>query len=130
MKTIYDHQPEVLEAVGNGSHRYHYDIKEVTVEDHTGDGEAVERTQWECEEALVWEPVTANRITEAVISDRWDSNYEQKLVNEYNAAQLGVYGAKTSDEAKARIQAYTDFLKERNELKAQVDADCETLGIN
>lgn len=32
MKVIYDNEPSVLEAVGNGSHRYHYDIKAVKAE--------------------------------------------------------------------------------------------------
>ena len=92
------------------------------------DAEATE-TQYEYEQVVVWSPVTSNRITEAVITDRWPSNYEQKLVNEYNAANLGVYGAKTSDTAKAKIQAYTDYLTERQTLKEMVDADCATLGI-
>ena len=58
-----------------------------------------------------------------------DHNYEQKLVNEYNAAQLGLYGSKTSDEAKKHIAAYTEYLNTRATLKAQVDADCAELGI-
>lgn len=74
----------------------------------------------------MWSPLTANRITEAVITDRWNANYEQKLVNEYNAAKLGLYD---TDEAKTRIKAYTDYLTERAALKAQVDADCADLNI-
>ena len=73
--------------------------------------------------------VTSNTILEAVIRDRWDNNYEQKLINEYNGAQLGIYGASTTDEYKAVVQSYTDFLTERNTLKETVDADCAELGI-
>lgn len=142
MAAFYDNKPSVLEAVGNGSFLYRWDIQEVTSEGNSQttttaaeDGSEVEttaeeqRTQWQCEEAVVWSPLTANKITEAVIATKWDGNYEQKLVNEYNGAQLGVYGSKTSEEAKARIQAYTDFLQERYALKTQVDKDCEELGI-
>jgi hypothetical protein len=88
-------------------------------------------TKWQCEEVTVWAPLTANKIVKTVISSKWDSDREQKLVNEYNAAQLGLYGgSKTSDEAKAKIQAYKDFLEARAALKAQVEEDCEELGIN
>ena len=135
MKAFYDNKPSVLEAVGNGSYLYRYDITEVEVESGSStsdtDAETTEqkRTQWQCEEVTVWLPVTSNKITEAVITSKWDANYEQKLVNEYNAAQLGLYGAKTSDEAKAHIKSYTDYLTERAALKTQVDADCAEFGI-
>lgn len=118
MKATYDNEPSVLEAVGNGSHRYHYDIKAVKTES---------RTQYECQEVIVWEPITSNKITEAVIADKWDGNQEQKLINEYNAIQLGI----TTDKAEIAIKtaAYKEFLEERARLKATVDADCKTLGI-
>ncbi len=127
MAAFYDSKPSVLEAVGNGSFLYRWDIKEVTSDNNTQSEE--KKTQYSCEEVTVWEPLTSNKITQAVITSKWDANYEQKLVNEYNAAQLGLYGTKTSDEAKARIQAYTDYLKERATLKTQVDADCKEQGI-
>ena len=123
MKAFYDNKPSKLEAVGNGSYLYRQGIAEVTVE-NGGTEEA--RSQWECEEVTVWSPVTANKITEAVIAEKWDSNHEQKLVNEYNGAQLGVYG---EDEAKEKVQAYKEFLAERLAVKTQVDADCKELGI-
>lgn len=133
MKVTYDFKPSVLEAVGNGSFRYHYDIEEVENEqNHTdvdaqsADGE--KKTHWECQEAIVWEPLTSNGITEAVISDKWDGNKEQKLVNEYNAVQLGIITDK--EEIKTRTEAYKAFLVERARLKAQVDADCKMLGID
>ena len=125
MQAFYDHKPSVLEAVGNGSYIYRWDIVEVEQPAHEEGGEPT--TQWKCQEVTVWSPATSNKITEAVIGELWDSNYEQKLVNEYNAAQLGVY-----DEAPAaaKTAAYKAFLTERNAVKAQVDADCAELGIN
>lgn len=124
---IYDNNPSKYEAVGNGSYLYRWDIKEVQQPANDESEEAV--TKWQCEEVVVWNPMTANKITEAVISSKWESNYEQKLVNEYNAAKLGIYGSTTSEEAKARIQAYKDFLQARTNIKVQVDADCAELGI-
>lgn len=135
----YDNQPSKFEAVGNGSFLYRYNIQEVqpevaaSEEQQAGEGQAqeqqTERPYWECEEVLIWAPVTSDKITKAVIEHCCSSDREQKLCNEYNAANLGMYGAKTSDEAKAKIQAYKDFLEARATLKAQVDADCEELHI-
>lgn len=128
MKATYDNEPSVLEAVGNGSHRYHYDIKAVKTESAEKSSGEESRTHYECQEVIVWEPITSNKITEAVIADKWDGNQEQKLINEYNAIQLGI----TTDKAEISIKtaAYKEFLVERAQLKAIVDADCKTLGID
>ena len=124
MLAYYDNKPSVLEAVGDGSYKYRFDIKEKSTQ------EEEQRTQWQCQEVTVWSPVTSNKITEAVITDYLgDSNYEQKLINEYNAAQLGLYGSNTGEEAKKHIAAYTKYLNTRAAIKAQVDADCAKLGI-
>lgn len=127
MKVIYDNEPSVLEAVGNGSHRYHYDIKAVKAESIEKSSGAESRTQYECQEVIVWEPLTSNKITEAVIAEKWDGNQEQKLINEYNAILLGITTDKT--EIANKTAAYKEFLAERVRLKAIVDADCKTLGI-
>lgn len=126
MQAFYDSKPSVLEAVGNGSYLYRADIEEVTASGSDNDNE--QQTQYKCEEVTVWSPLTSNRITEAVITDKWDNNQQQKLINEYNAAVMGLYT--DEEEAAKRIQAYTDYLTERAAVKAQVDADCAELGIN
>lgn len=127
MKVIYDNEPSVLEAVGNGSHRYHYDIKAVKTESAEKSSVTESKTQYECQEVIVWESLTSNKITEAVIADKWDGNQEQKLINEYNAIQLGITTDKT--EIANKTAAYKEFLAERVRLKTIVDADCKTLGI-
>ena len=135
MLAFYDNKPSVLEAVGDGSYKYRFDITEKTPEtiatssddSNAQDGEL--RTQWQCQEVTVWSPVKSNKITEAVITEVCDHNYEQKLVNEYNAAQLGLYGSKTGEEAKKHIDVYTEYLNTRAALKAQIDTDCAELGI-
>lgn len=130
MRVSYDHKPSVLEAVGNGSYRYRYNIEERNIDVHNGEDSEATRTDWVCDEVIVWE-LTSNNITEAVIAAACPASREQKLVNEYNAANLGlVGGSKTSEEAKERIAAYREFLEHRAALKAQVDADCAELGID
>lgn len=127
---FYDHKPSKIEAVGDGSYRYRWNIEE-EVETLNAEGvtQPVEtRVQWSCDEVIV-PRLDSNVIVEAVIAYGWSPSREQKLVNDYNSAQLGVFGSKTSDEAKAKIAAYTEFLNCRKELKAQVDADCAELGI-
>ena len=135
MKAFYDSKPSKFEKVGNGSFLYRYGINEVEVAQQVSseDGEATDtqatKTQYECNEVVVWSPYSSNKITEAVITEVCDHNYEQKLVNEYNAAQLGLYGSKTGEEAKKHIDVYTEYLNTRAALKAQIDADCAELGI-
>ncbi len=129
---FYDEKPSKLEAVGNGSYLYRFNIEEETIEQRVeGEEDALEtKTRWQCDEVTVWAPLSANKITEAVITAICPATHEQKLVNEYNAANLGmVGGSKTSDEAKQKIAAYKEFLECRNTLKEQVDADCAELGI-
>ena len=129
MQAFYDSKPPYLEAVGNGSYVYRFNIEEVVTELTEENAGEEKVSQWKCEEVKVWAPLSSNKITEAAISNKWERNYEQKLVNEYNSAQLGLFGTAKSDEAQAKITAYKDFLTERAALKAQVDADCAELGI-
>ena len=66
---------------------------------------------------LVAAPVTANTILETLIAAKHSSSEEAKLLNDYNAAVLGI-----EDEAKK--QPYLDFLSERKALRAI--ANCTT----
>ena len=131
-RSYYDARPSKFEAVGNGSYIYRWDIQEedapqqIMAEGEDQPAAESSRTQYSCYEVTV----SSNKITEAAIRAMWDANYEQKLINEYNAANLGVYGgSKSSDEAKAKIASYKDFLAARATLKAQIDADCAELNI-
>lgn len=126
MITFSDKKLEVLEPVGNGSYRYHWNIEETEIgkmktENSSEEPENAEpRKQWSANYVTVWMPLNANKITEAVISSLWDANYEQKLINEYNAAQLGVYDEET---AQRKVEAYRQFLADRQAVKEQVDED-------
>ena len=128
MKTQSDHELQRLEAVGNGSYLYRWDIHSEVQEQPSEDGEGViTRTVCVAEEVTVWMPLTPNRITAAVITEAFPADYEQKLLNEYNAANLGMIPDK--EETEKRRQAYTDFLRRRAELKAEIDAFCAEQGI-
>ena len=132
MKAFYDNQPKKLEAVGNGSFRYRYNIREeekpVQAREKSETAqEAQAQTKWVCEEVTVWMPLTPNRITAAVITEAFPADYEQKLLNEYNAANLGMIPDR--EETEKRRQAYTDFLRRRAELKKEIDAFCAEQGI-
>ena len=124
MKAYYSQKPKVLEAVGNGSYLYRYNITEEQIE---ATEQTEQQTQWSCEEVTVWAPLSANKITEKVLTEKWDNNYEQKLVNEYNAAVMGML---SEDIAQKRKDAYMTFLQERTELKNIVDNDCKEMGIS
>ena len=128
MKLIQSNdKPQIMSAVGNGSYLYHFNINEIEVPAQT-EGEEPTKA-WQYEEVTVWPPVTPNKITEAVITSKWDNNYGQKLVNDYNAVKLGVYGSATLTKAKGKVDAYIAYLNERKALKEQIDADCGELGI-
>lgn len=125
MQAFYDKKPSKIEAVGNGSYLYRFNIQEIVSEKDNNE----RYKSWSCDEVTVWAPISSNKITEKVISDMWNANYEQKAINEYNAAQLGMYGAITGEEAQAKINAYKQFLEARAELKKRIDEDCSELGI-
>ena len=128
MQAFYDNQPKKLEAGGNGSYLYRWDIHTELQEQPSEDGERVTtRTVWVAEEVTVWMPLTPNRITAAVITEAFPSDYEQKLLNEYNAANLGMIPDR--EETEKRRQAYTDFLRRRAELKKEIDSFCAERGI-
>lgn len=113
MSKIYStERPKTIEEVGNGSVRYRFYIEEQTNES----GNAT----YLYDEVIVWQPFSANDITKAVIEYLWPASYEQKLLNEYNAAQLGVYDA---DKAAKKIEEYKSFLVQREKVKEKVDKD-------
>lgn len=117
----YDSKPSILEAVGNGSYLYRWDIDKTTMSDDDNN-----RVAYSCNEVTVWAPLSANKITEAVITSLWDANYEQKVINDYNMAQLGLCDEQN---AKKYVDAYKNFLATRKKIKEQVDSDCNVLNI-
>ena len=124
----YDFQPEKLQANGDGSYTYRWDIKEVQVESHSStsseaDPETVSSVaKWACDEVVVWGTVTNDKLKEAVINHLWGSDKEAKLINDYNAVQLGILSSDFAD-------PYVEYLSKRKEMKDQIDAACVELQI-
>ena len=110
-KVQYENQPPKLEAVGNGSHLYRWDIKEKKIE---------EGSIWECYEVLVWNEPTCKKVTEAIINALWGKNVEAKLLNDYNAANEGVLDASYK-------QKYIDFINIRKAVKEEINTFFESI---
>lgn len=108
---------DVIDRI-NGTTLYNHNQHYVQVENEQGAKQKVN----EYDSLLVKFPVTANTVFAALLNARYDANAEQKLLNDYNGAVLGI-----EDESKK--QPYLDFLAERKALRAMVDADCTSNGI-
>lgn len=122
MKAFYDASPSPLEAVGdNKSFRYRWNIQEVAAPTMQGEEP---RTQFACDEVVVFEPISADKVKSAVIDELYGGGVEQKLQNDYNAAKEGVF---VGEKAAQAIADYTTFLNARQALKAEVDAVFEAL---
>lgn len=119
MKSYSDNKQQVIEIVPNGANFYRYNFKEITIPETESQ---IERKQWECEEVIIWSPLTKDKITMAVINEEWGLNYENKLLNDYYAAIEGILPIE-------KKQGYLDFLVERKLLKEQIEKDCEEFGL-
>lgn len=117
MTAFYDSKPSVLEAVGNGSYLYRWNIEEV-VPELTGENAEKEKvSQWKCKEVTVWPPVTADKVIEAVIRAKYSASDEIGLVNKFNAYQQGL------DVDADIVDEYTGYLSYVAEVKRQVRKD-------
>ena len=97
---------------------YNYNQHWVEVEQEDG----TKAKQNEYNSLRVDYPVNGNTIFETLITELYPQNIEQKLLNDYNAANAGI-------ESKEKAQPYIDFLETRKSLRATVDADCKTNDI-
>lgn len=123
----YDFQPEKLQANGDGSYTYRWNIQEVQVENHSEnpgmDSGVVDNVvKWTCDEVVVWGTITNDKLKEAVINHLWGADKEAKLINDYNAVQVGILGEEYA-------APYVEYLSKRKEVKEQIDADCVELKI-
>lgn len=120
----YDIKPPMFEAAGNGSYLYRWNIEQIMVDQYVSDGDNGNEptVRWQCNEVIVWATVTRAKITEAVIAALWPADYEAKLINDYNAATIGMLG-------NEYIQRYKTFLEERKIAKERIATDCEALKI-
>ena len=108
-KVQYDEFPSKLEAVGNGSWRYRWDIQAIT---ETNPDET-EKTMYHCFEVIVWNTPSADTVIQAVIAAKWPPTMEAKLINDYNASKINVL----SEDFQ---QPYLSFLNERKVIKSEI----------
>ena len=67
-------------------------------------------------------------IPDMTLTERYDTNYEQKLINEYNTAMIRL--SQSDDEKTKRILVYREYLIERDRLKNLIDNDSVRLLVN
>ncbi len=71
----------------------------------------------------VWDEPTYEKLVKAVIREKLDETQEFSIINEYNAAVLGVITDAT--EKAAAKAAYKEYLTELANIKAMVKKDLE-----
>lgn len=127
---ISKEKPIVIDDLknGQGTFLYNHNIREVLViEDENGgititeDAKKATGTMWMYDSLRVEYPKTRKNIYATLLEARYPQDVQQKLVNDYQAAQLGILEDEEAEEAEA---AYTAFLRERKAIKASVTADC------
>ena len=128
MKTYSDNKPEVFEHIGDGGYRYNYNIKEIEVDTldiiDNENKTNIKQTQWEYDNVIIYLPIDKDKITKTVISNTWNIDYENKLINDYNEISLGNL---TEEEIDKRTNNYITFLQERKRLKEMIDNDWEII---
>lgn len=127
MKTYSNNKPEIFESIGGGGYRYNYNIKEVEINRFNtidNNKSIVKQIRWEYDSAIIYLPINKDKITRAVITNTWNSDYENKLINDYNEISLGNL---TEEEINKRTNNYITFLQERKRLKEMIDNDWEII---
>ena len=73
---------------------------------------------WTAYEIRIDAPVSADKVIKTVFDSYYGNDHENKLINEYNSAKMGVISGEEADKA---VKAYGDFLTERASLKAEIE---------
>ena len=118
-KVTSNNYPKIIEEVGNGSYLYHFNIEEVSNSNNTivhSENNAENIKNYKYDEVVVWSPISSNAITKTVMNFLWSKDEEQKYINDYNAAVLGILD-------NSYIDAYKDFMTQRKSIKEQIDKD-------
>jgi len=118
MKSYSNNKQSTFQSAGNGYQTfYRWNHKQVTIDDIL---------QWECDEVLV-PNVSVDNTIRSVINETWPNDIEKKLINDYAAANLGIY---IGEDAANMINDYKTFLTDRKAIKEMVKKDCLDNGIN
>ena len=77
-------------------------------------------------EFTISEPISQNAFIKDVLDEVYGIDYENKLINEYNSAILGLY---SDEEKEVKIKSYNDFLSNRISLKSDIERICVENGV-
>lgn len=129
---LADEKPEVIYDLynGQGTFLYNHNIKEVSViKDKEGgisittDGDKkATGKMYQYDSLRVEYPRTADNIFSTLLTAKYPSKTESKLMNEYQSAMLGLL-----DESYKK--PYEDFLKDRLAIRTMIDADAAMYNI-
>lgn len=122
-KTYYTNQPPEFER-GKFSATLRLDIQQ---EPAVAADEMEAGPQWSAYEFTIYEPITQNLFIELIFTALYGNDYENKLINEYNAAKMGLY---PDGEMEQKITRYRAFLQERAARKAEIERICNEHGIS
>lgn len=118
---------------GQGTILYNHNIHEVLlIEDDNGgitittNSKKATGKMWMYDSLRVEYPKTRKNIYATLLEARYPQDVQQKLVNDYQAAQIGILEDEEAEEAEA---AYTSFLRDRKAIKASVTEDCQENNI-
>lgn len=120
-RTHYSEQPSTIE-VGKKILRYRIQIE---AEERTGE-DGGQHGDYSAYEVSIYPPYSQNKLIEAAMTALYGNDYENKLINEYNAAKLGLY---PDGEMEQKITRYRAFLQERAAYKAEIERICNENGI-
>lgn len=129
---LADKRPEVIYDLrnGRGTFLYNHNIEEVSVIKENGGGITVTADDdkkatgkmFRYDSVRVEYPKTADNMFSTLLTAKYPSKTESKLMNEYQSAILGLL-----DESYKK--PYEDFLKDRLAIRAMIDADAEMYNI-
>lgn len=124
-------QPVTIDDLNNGqgTFLYNHNAREVLIIENedgsitvTDDESQATGTGYQYDSCRVEYPRTADNMYRTLLNAKYDSDHQEKLINEYNSAKLGLM-----DESK--VAAYTDFLRDRIAIRAMVDQDADANNI-
>lgn len=111
---------EVIDRIKGTTH-YNFNQRTVSIEEER-DGKTVMVQKNKYDSLVVHYPITRKHVFETLITAKYPTNEECKLINDYNAAAAGI-------EDESFKQPYLNYLSERKKLHAQVQADCAAAKI-
>lgn len=126
MQTQSKHKFPKLKDNNNGKDcSYYMNIEEKQIQRD----EQTEETMFVADEYLIKKPletITSNDIVKEVITQMFSLEMEQKLINEFNGAMIGIY---SDEEKQQKVLRYKRFLEERERIKEQINTDCKEINL-